>query len=412
MKILYIVNRFGTPPLNFFMKYLIDETTDDLYVLKIPSTSPSNGPCEYGAFILNTRTNEKKEFKLSLPIKFPEFVQHFIQYTLNLYSLFKLIYTIKVNKFEIGIGESSFGAFALFLLKKLAKINYSIFMNGDIIPTISKDKKTFYLSGDTSSAIKYIDNLFIWIQSKLRRLGFQNNLIWYPNKNIREWDLNNGFSPKDYIISQTVLVDKNEVSENIKAKRQKDTLSYIGRLDENAGIDISLKALVEVKREIPNIKLLLVGGGGSAVDKYKKMANDLGISNNTTFFGFVDNNEQAFNLLKVGSLGLSLYKPDENNVSMYAEPSKPKEYIRLGMPSIMSKGGPSIGNEMEKEGVAILAEYDALKIAKAIIKYIHENQYTTYVKSINKFAIKYDYYNVNKKFISEIKNRYNRAVQQ
>ncbi|PJA41009.1 hypothetical protein CO178_01095, partial [candidate division WWE3 bacterium CG_4_9_14_3_um_filter_34_6] len=99
----------------------------------------------------------------------------------------------------------------------------------------------------------------------------------------------------------------------------------IGRLDEYAGIDISLHSLAEIKKKIPTIKLLIVGGGETSVEKYKSLAKDLGISKNVSFFGFIDSIDEAFNIIKHASIGLAMYKPSDTNVSLYAEPSKPKE---------------------------------------------------------------------------------------
>jgi len=410
LNILYIVNRYGTPPLNFFEKFVLEQTINELYILKLPSTNPSNSNFTYESFIMNAKTRDKKTFKLIIPTPLPELVQHILQYILNLYSLFWLTSKISINLYNIGIGESSFGSFALYLLRKISKVQYSIFMNGDIIPDITQGIKPFYLSDKNSLIYKLIDDVIIKTQATLRLIGFKNDLIWYPNENIRQWDLKNNFIPKDFIISQTVLIDINEVSRNLLNKKLKNTICYIGRLDEYAGIDISLHSLAEIKKKIPTIKLLIVGGGETSVEKYKSLAKDLGISKNVSFFGFIDSIDEAFNIIKHASIGLAMYKPSDTNVSLYAEPSKPKEYIRLGLPAIMSIGGPNIGSEMLKANVALLVEYKPESIAKAVVEFFQKDQLKSYEKSIKAFAKKYDYFEVNKELLRKIQTRYSRLI--
>ena len=101
-----------------------------------------------------------------------------------------------------------------------------------------------------------------------------------------------------------------------------------------------------------------------------------------------------------------LYKPDDNNPSMYSEPSKPKEYIRLGIPVLSTLKGPNIGYEIEKYKAGFLVDYNPKSIAKVIIKILQdEKNYKKLAEGIIAFGKDYDYRKVNEKLFSEITRR-------
>jgi glycosyltransferase involved in cell wall biosynthesis len=67
------------------------------------------------------------------------------------------------------------------------------------------------------------------------------------------------------------------------------TLFFLGSLDEfhrYKGLDILLKALSIVKKEMPDVKLK-VGGAGGLLDSYKDMAEGLDLAKNVEFLGFI-----------------------------------------------------------------------------------------------------------------------------
>lgn len=67
------------------------------------------------------------------------------------------------------------------------------------------------------------------------------------------------------------------------------TLFFLGSLDEfhrYKGLDILLKALAIVRKEMPDVKLK-VGGAGGLLASYKDMAEGLGLAKNVEFLGFI-----------------------------------------------------------------------------------------------------------------------------
>ncbi len=67
-------------------------------------------------------------------------------------------------------------------------------------------------------------------------------------------------------------------------------LLHVGRLSMEKRLDIVLKAMVELKRDEPDLRLL-VAGDGPASAHYKTMAHDLGVSDRVVFAGFLPDDD-------------------------------------------------------------------------------------------------------------------------
>jgi glycosyltransferase involved in cell wall biosynthesis/2-polyprenyl-3-methyl-5-hydroxy-6-metoxy-1,4-benzoquinol methylase len=82
-------------------------------------------------------------------------------------------------------------------------------------------------------------------------------------------------------------------------------LLFVGRMAGNKRIDLLVKALAEIKEEIPNVKLLLVGDDSSSpayvaiVEEAKALARELGVAGDVIFTGRVDKLPQYYNLCDV-----------------------------------------------------------------------------------------------------------------
>lgn len=75
----------------------------------------------------------------------------------------------------------------------------------------------------------------------------------------------------------------------LNAQKEENTLFFLSSLNSShkyKGLDYLLEAIAIVKKEIPNIKLV-VGGEGSLLGYYKNTAASLGIAANVEFAGFI-----------------------------------------------------------------------------------------------------------------------------
>ena len=83
----------------------------------------------------------------------------------------------------------------------------------------------------------------------------------------------------------------------IKRKETIPTIAYLGRLHTLKGAHDAVKAFSFIKRNIPRSQFWIIGDGDSAYkQKIKQQIKDLGLTDSTRFFGFVDE-KQKFELL-------------------------------------------------------------------------------------------------------------------
>ena len=228
----------------------------------------------------------------------------------------------------------------------------------------------------------------------LRKLGSKCDLIWYVTNEIREWDRKNGINAKNYFFASAATIDFSEFQTYSKITKQKNVIGYIGRLDEFAGLDISIESIKYIKRHIPNIRFDIVGGGTASVEHYTKIAKSHDVLDNIKFYGYVPNMDDAFAILANASLGMALYKPDKTNVSLATDVSKVKEYIKVGLPVVITKGGPSVQIEIKKYNSGIIVDYDAKKIADEIVDILKEKNKLKYFelrKGLQNHAKELDY---------------------
>jgi len=102
-------------------------------------------------------------------------------------------------------------------------------------------------------------------------LGFTNKISVVPV----------GILQKLYV--DTVVKDKNELS-----------LVYLGRLRRSKRVDHIIKAVYLLKKELPGIKLKIIGSAGKPdyIKKLHKMVKKYGLTDNVCFYGYVNDQEK------------------------------------------------------------------------------------------------------------------------
>lgn len=75
-------------------------------------------------------------------------------------------------------------------------------------------------------------------------------------------------------------------------KFEKPTILYVGRIKKYKSVDVVIKAMPDILKNIPDARLAVVGAGDN-LDELKKLAEDLGIAGNVIFTGFVSMAEKV-----------------------------------------------------------------------------------------------------------------------
>ncbi len=410
--LLYIINFYGSPPLNYFEKYLIETDSALLTILKLPAIRSSKKRVGIDAFIKDEQ-GKKHDITLDFFFPLPYFFIFFVQYLINFILVFVLLGKIRRKRFDIVIGETNFGSAVGFLLKKLRIADYSVYFNGDILPNPHSSKKCFFLPNAKGSYIwffKIVDTFLLKIQFFLRKIGYKNDLVWYGNDKIKKWDASCGLKSKDSITYDPILIDLEQFKHYEKMEKDMTVLAYIGRIDDYVGFDIIIPALSEIKKSTPQIKLHIIGGSDVAFEKYKQLAKKYNVLEQIRFYGYLPKMEDALNILSHCALGLALYKPVADNVSMISQPAKPKEYIKVGLPVLMTKNGPSIGKEIVSFGAGVESNFTIEDVTAKIINVLtNKKRYDQLRQGVKKYAKINEYSHIFSQVWKEMVKRYDQS---
>lgn len=103
------------------------------------------------------------------------------------------------------------------------------------------------------------------------------------------------------------FIEKQSVeNENSKSEELGEYICTVGRLNDQKGHLHLIRAFSEMKKSLPNLKLVIVGDG-PLKENLLKLSKDLNISNDVKFLGFVDNPFEIIKKSKVFVLS-SLYE--------------------------------------------------------------------------------------------------------
>lgn len=106
-----------------------------------------------------------------------------------------------------------------------------------------------------------------------------------------------------------------------------------GTIIKRYGHEVLIRAMPQIIREIPHVKLEIIGRGQAALE-LKQLVAQLGVQDHVTFLGFVPEGE-LFTRLRSAHCGVVpiLRNPEADLVHTY----KMFEYIHLGLPIIISR---------------------------------------------------------------------------
>jgi glycosyltransferase involved in cell wall biosynthesis len=109
---------------------------------------------------------------------------------------------------------------------------------------------------------------------------------------------------------------------------------YHGTLVDRYGLDLAIRAVDQVKHEIPNIHLTLIGRG-HAVPKLQQLIQELDLTKYVTLHTRMRPAEKLPAIIRTADLGIVPYRNDVFTDGLL--PTKLMEYAALGLPAIAAR---------------------------------------------------------------------------
>ena len=111
-------------------------------------------------------------------------------------------------------------------------------------------------------------------------------------------------------------------------------LIYHGTLVERYGLDLAIRAIAQVRHEIPNIHLTILGRGAHT-DTLVQMTQELGLSDQVTIHQNLRPAEELPGIIRNADVGIVPYRNDIFTDGLL--PTKLMEYAALGLPAIAAR---------------------------------------------------------------------------
>jgi glycosyltransferase involved in cell wall biosynthesis len=109
---------------------------------------------------------------------------------------------------------------------------------------------------------------------------------------------------------------------------------YHGNLTHRYGVDLAVRAVARIRKQIPNIHLL-IHGGGPLLAALRRQAADLGLDGAVTFSTTQVPTPELPSLIDTADIGIVPYRPDVFTDGIL--PTKLMEYVAMGLPVIAAR---------------------------------------------------------------------------
>jgi glycosyltransferase involved in cell wall biosynthesis len=139
------------------------------------------------------------------------------------------------------------------------------------------------------------------------------------------------------------------------------TLVYMGSLDVRWGVDLAIRAMPLLRKQVPDIRLL-IAGRGPAEQELRQLAPSLGVGDCVHFEGFVPYPDLP-GLLAQADIGIATSRRDV--FRQYASPLKIVEYMAAGLPVVCSGGGEA-EQMIDDSGAGVNIPFEPEAFARAV----------------------------------------------
>ena len=175
-------------------------------------------------------------------------------------------------------------------------------------------------------------------------------------------------------------------------------VSYIGGFGPHRGIDTAIKSMPQILKEIPDAKLLLVGGKGSEEyeKELKKLCEELKVENNVEFTGWVDFSFVPSYIALSDVCLVSHHASGHTNTTI---PHKLFQYMAMRKPVIVTDCKPLKRLVEECDCGIVVPSGNYNEMAEAVIRLYKDKEYARKLGENGRRAVeeKYNWENEAKK---------------
>lgn len=216
----------------------------------------------------------------------------------------------------------------------------------------------------------------------------------------RQTLIQRGVSPTKCFVVMNVA-DDNIFKRTQPSLRQNNSfhLLYHGTLTYRYGIDLALRALAQVRSEVPNIELT-IHGRGEYLSALEKLVDELDLQDNVHFSTSLISIKELPNLLLSADVGLVPYRRDIFTDGIL--PTKLMEYAALGLPAIVART-PVIETYFNSDMVEFFEAGNVEALSRCILRLKHDSaRRMTIAQNIGSFNYQHNWVNQRANYLAQI----------
>ena len=291
---------------------------------------------------------------------------------------------LKFRKYYLFMGSNCLNAFVGIILRKIGFVEKVIFFTPDYSQQRFKNRM--------------LNNLYHWLDYYCLK---EADLVW-NSSSIMPIDLmvkereKRGI-PTKYRDKQIPVPDGTDEFRQLSLEQiNRFEIGFVGHLKEGMGIELLIDAMPDIKREIPEVKLVIIGSG--PIEKYlREKAKD---KEYIKFTGFIGDIKCVYDRLSKCAIGIAPYEP--GTISQYTDPGKVKVYLTVGLPIVITKV-PQVAFEIDKEKCGIAIDFDRKQLIDAVIKLLKDDEVLKQYRENTKImSEKYRWSNIFKRALSRV----------
>lgn len=278
-------------------------------------------------------------------------------------TLFKVVKQRK--KYDLYVGYDNVNAFTGLILKKAGIVKKVIFMTVDYSHNRFKNK--------------LLNNFYHWLDYYCLRNA---DLVWNSTDRMVHEREKRGIS-KIYRSKQIVVPDGTDPVKQVSfSKKNHNEIVFVGHLREDSGLDLLIEAFPEIVKEIPKVKLTIIGAGYME-NRFRELAKGLNIE----FKGYIFDLNRVHKIITKAVVGVAVY--NKNGMMEYTDPTKVKLYLSAGLQVVVTNF-LQIALEAQEKRCGIAINYDKKELVNAIIELLkNEKMLKKYNKNVLALAKKY-----------------------
>lgn len=253
------------------------------------------------------------------------------------------------RSYDVCLGIGPWGSLVGWLLRKLGRVRCLVYEDRDFEPGLMPGRLRYWNTALAERfGIKRAD-VVITVGNRLARLRQEK------------------LGRRVTVIPNGVFWDRFEKAR--LAPRTGRTLFYSGTLFSWSGLEHTVRAMVDIRRSLGDVRLMIVGSGLPAYETYLRgLVADLGLDDCVRWVGSVPNDQLPMWLAKA-DVGLSNSQPVAFRT--YACPLKVIEYMAAGLP-VIATVDTEAGDMVERFGCGLPVDYDVQAVARAVIRLFQE----------------------------------------